>query len=192
MLLNKITVVAVPVITVLVLGSLLWQNSGMQNLDEYPCALTKDNAEGPYYIAGAPQKEKLGKSLEGQKLIISGHVLDYNCNPVPDAIIDVWQTDSNGKYYFDDFTLRGKIIVDGNGMYTLETIFPGKYSELGSFRPAHIHVKVSSPASPPLTTQLYFEYDEHHDLLVKPSLILDYDEDVNGIRHAEFDFVIPS
>ena len=151
-MLSKIFVVGVPVIAVLVFGSLLWQGSDSEN-SNYLCALTDDNAEGPYYIAGAPQKERLGDALEGQKLIISGNVLDYNCNPIPGATIDVWQTDSKGKYYFEDFTLRGKITSDANGMYHLETIFPGKYSELGSFRPAHIHVKVSSPEGEPITTQ---------------------------------------
>lgn len=181
---------AVPITVVLVLGSVLWENVEIQNLD-YPCALTEDNAEGPYYISGAPQKEKLGQTLEGEKLVISGNVLDYNCDPIPYAIVDVWQTDSKGEYYFEDFVLRGKIHADENGMYSLETIFPGKYSESGAIRPAHLHVKVSSPPGEPLTTQLYFANDEHHDFLVKPSLVLDYnDNDMDGARHAEFDFVI--
>jgi protocatechuate 3,4-dioxygenase beta subunit len=34
--------------------------------------------------------------------------VDVNYNPVPGAIIDVWQTDSEGEYYFEDFALRGK------------------------------------------------------------------------------------
>ena len=188
MLLKKTIIAVVPIITVLVLGSVLWQNDGLQNFD-YPCALTEDNSEGPYYIADAPQKEKLGESLEGQKLIISGHVFDYNCDPVSGAIIDVWQTDSNGEYYFEGFTLRGKIHADENGMYNLETIFPGKYSESGTFRPAHLHVKVSSPEGEPLTTQLYFADDEHHDWLTKPSLILKLNE-IDGIKYSEFDFTI--
>jgi len=188
MSLKKIIIAVVPIITVLVLGSMLWQNDGLQN-SNYPCALTEDNAEGPYYIADAPQKEKLGESLEGQKLIISGHVFDYNCNLISGAIIDVWQTDSNGEYYFEGFTLRGKIHADENGMYHLETIFPGKYSESGVIRPAHLHVKVSSPEGEPLTTQLYFAGDEHHDWLTKPSLILKLNE-TDGIKYSEFDFTI--
>lgn len=188
MILNKIVILAVPIIVVLVLGSVLWQNDGIQNLDR-PCALTESNAEGPYYITGSPQKEKLGETLEGQKLIISGNVIDYNCNPIPGAIIDIWQTDSKGEYYFEDFTLRGKVHADDNGMYRFETVFPGTYSESGSVRPAHIHVKVSSTEGEPLTTQLYFAGDKHHDWLVKSSLILEINE-ADGIKYSEFDFVI--
>lgn len=188
MMLNRIIILAVPIVAILVLGSVLWQNEGIRNSDHL-CVLTEDNAEGPYYIAGAPQKEKLGNDLEGQKLIISGQVIDYNCNPVPGAIIDIWQTDSKGEYYFEDFTLRGKVYADDNGMYHFETIFPGKYSELGTFRTAHIHAKVSSSEGEALTTQLYFIGDKHHDWLVKPSLILELNE-TDGIKYSEFDFVI--
>ena len=188
MTLNKIIVAAVPIITVLVLGSVLWQYEGTQNSD-HPCVLTKDNAEGPYYIAGAPQREKLGETLEGQRLIVSGNILDYNCNSIPNAVVDVWQTDSNGEYYFEDFTLRGKIHANENGVYTIDTILPGKYSEAGAFRPAHLHLKISSPEGQPLTTQLYFAGDETHDWLVKPSLILELNE-IDGIKYSEFVFVI--
>jgi len=146
-----------------------------------------------YYVGkieeGAPYKEKLGEALEGQKIIISGQVLNQNCDPIPEAIIDVWHTDSNGNYYFQDFTLRGKIKADETGQYKLETRFPGKYSEAGLMRPAHIHVKVSAPNLSSHTTQLYFEGDEHLYFFVKPSLILKLDER-NGTKYSEFDFVI--
>ena len=171
-----------------VLGIFVWPNPVIQN-PSFACALTEGNPQGPYYIAGAPYKEKLGEALEGQKIIISGQVLNQNCDPIPEAIIDVWHTDSNGNYYFQDFTLRGKIKADENGQYKLETRFPGKYSEAGLMRPAHIHVKVSAPSLPSHTTQLYFEGDEHLDFFVKPSLILKLDEK-NGTKYSEFDFVI--
>ena len=188
-MLNKIAVTAVPIVAVLVLGSVLWQTGGTPSPDHL-CALTEDNAEGPYYVEGSPTKEMLGTLLDGEKLIISGSVLDYNCNPVPGAIVDVWQTDAAGKYYSEDFTLRGKVHADENGKYVLETIFPGKYSESGVFRPAHLHVKILSPEGGSyLTTQLYFANDEHHDWLVKPSLVLELTQ-MNGIQYGEFDFVI--
>ena len=171
-----------------VLGIFVWPNPVIQN-PSFACALTEGNPQGPYYIAGAPYKEKLGEALEGQKIIISGQVLNQNCDPIPEAIIDVWHTDSNGNYYFQDFTLRGKIKADENGQYKLETRFPGKYSEAGLMRPAHIHVKVSAPNLSSHTTQLYFEGDEHLDFFVKPSLILKLDEK-NGTKYSEFDFVI--
>jgi protocatechuate 3,4-dioxygenase beta subunit len=187
-MLNRVIVSIVPIAVVLILGSVLWQYDGMENSD-HPCSLTEENAEGPYYVVGAPQKEKLGEFLDGQRLIISGNILDYNCNPVPNAIVDVWQTDSKGEYHFEDFTLRGTIHANEDGFYTMDTIFPGKYSEAGQLRPAHLHLKVSSPEGQALTTQLYFAGDEHHDWLTRPSLILELNE-MDGIKYAEFDFTI--
>jgi len=186
---KKTVVVLVPIIIAAgVLGTFVWPNPVIQN-QSFACALTEGNPQGPYYIAGAPYKKQLGNGLEGQLLIISGQILNQNCDPVPQAIIDVWQTDSNGNYYFENFTLRGKIKAELGGKYKLETIFPGKYSEAGIMRPAHIHVKVSAPGWLSHTTQLYFEDDEHHDFFVRPSLILELDEK-NGTNYSEFDFVI--
>lgn len=185
---RTVGLLASAIIVAVVLGVFVWPNPVIQN-PSYACKLTDGNPQGPYYLAGAPFKEKLGQILEGEKLVISGQILNQNCEPVPEAILDVWQTDSAGNYYFEDFTLRGKITADKNGKYTLETIFPGKYSEAGAMRPAHIHVKVSAPGQPSHTTQLYFEGDEHHDFFVRPSLILKLDE-INDTKYSEFDFVI--
>lgn len=183
-----IIVLVLIIIIVVILGIFVWSNFTMQN-SSFACSLTENNPQGPYYIAGAPYKEKLGEGISGQRLIISGNVLNQDCNPVSNAIIDVWQTDPNGNYYFEDFTLRGKITADNNGQYKIETLFPGKYSEAGTTRPAHIHLKISSPGLSSHTTQLYFEGDEHLDYFVKPSLILKLDEQ-DRIKYSEFDFVI--
>ena len=187
-MMNRVIVSAVPIVVVLVLGSALWQFDGMGN-STHQCALTEENAEGPYYLEGAPQKEKLGEFLDGQRLIITGSVLDYNCDPVPGAIIDVWQTDSEGRYHFEDYVLRGKVHANDDGTYVIDTVFPGRYSEAGQVRPAHLHLKVSSSEDLPITTQLYFEGDEHHDWLVRPSLILELTE-FDGHAYSKFDFVI--
>jgi len=58
------------ILVVGVLGIFIWPNPVIQN-PNFACALTEGNPQGPYYIPGAPYKEKLGESLEGQKLIIS-------------------------------------------------------------------------------------------------------------------------
>lgn len=180
--------IVVLVLIIIIVGIFIGSIFIMQN-SNFACSITENNPQGPYYIAGAPYKEKLGEEISGQRLIISGNVLNQDCNPVSNAIIDVWQTDSNGNYYFEDFTLRGKITADNNGQYKIETIFPGKYSEAGATRPAHIHLKISAPGMSSHTTQLYFEGDEHLDFFVKPSLILKIDER-DRIKYSEFDFVV--
>jgi len=64
-----------------------------------------------------------------------------------------------------------------------------------SWRPAHLHLKVSAPGHQLITTQLYFQGDEHvaDDIAsaVKPELILAPTErtDGNG-REVTYDFVL--
>ena len=190
-MLKRLVIIAVPVIAVLFIGSVVFQDPVIQSAG-FPCVMTENNAEGPYYLKDAPIKEILGGTMEGQRLVVSGQVIDRNCEPVPNAIVDVWQTDADGQYYFgDDYTLRGKIKSDQDGNYTIDTIFPGKYAESGTTRPAHLHIKIFSQEeqTEALTTQLYFAEDKDHDWLVKKSLILDY-EKRNNIAYANFDFVI--
>ena len=172
---------------VIVAGSLVFAWPTLQNY-VFACPLTESNPQGPYYIAGAPYKEKFDE-MSGQRLIITGTVMNQDCDIVPNAIIDLWQTDSDGNYYFEDFTLRGKVTADENGQYTIDTILPGSYSEDAITRPSHIHLKISAPGMTSHTTQLYFEGDENYDFMTKPSLVLALNEQ-DGVLYSNFDFVI--
>ena len=180
-------IIPILIAVIIIFGGFIFAWPTLQN-STFACPLTENNPQGPYYIAGAPFKEKFDEML-GQRLIITGTVMNQDCNVVPNAIIDLWQTDSDGNYYFEDFTLRGKVIADENGEYVIDTIFPGSYSEDGLARPSHIHLKVSAPGMTSHTTQLYFEGDEHHDFMTRPSLVLSLNEQ-DGILHSYFNFVI--
>ncbi|MBM3125107.1 MAG: hypothetical protein FJZ87_08510 [Chloroflexi bacterium] len=116
--------------------------------------LTPENAEGPYYKAGSPERNSLlGEGLVGDRMILIGYVLDSDCTPIPKAWLDFWQADSNGNYDNSGFILRGHQYTDEQGRYLLETVLPGLYAS----RPIqHIHVKVQAPGGGILTTQLYF------------------------------------
>ena len=160
------------------------------------CELTVHTVQGPYYKENSPaieEGERFSGEIEGEKLVVRGKVLDFmNCNPISGAILDFWQTDSEGKYDNEGFTLRGKVISDTNGNYTLNTILPGTYSEGDITRPAHIHVKAwipDNPGNPSLVTQLYFENDPFLDPFVKEPLIMKI-LDQNGTKFANFDFVL--
>jgi len=159
------------------------------------CELTLPTVQGPYYKEGAPIKE--GKEFvgetEGEKLVVTGEVMSFpDCHPVNGAVLDFWQADSKGKYDNTDFNLRGKVISDENGNYTLDTILPGSYSQGNITRPAHIHVKAwipENPGNPSLVSQLFFEGDPNMDIFVKDPLIMKI-VDKNGTKFANFDFVL--
>ena len=159
------------------------------------CELTLPTVQGPYYKEGAPIKE--GKEFvgetEGEKLVVTGKVMSFpDCHLVNGAVLDFWQADSKGKYDNTDFNLRGKVISDENGNYTLDTVLPGSYSDGNIIRPAHIHVKAwipENPGNPSLVSQLYFEGDPNMDIFVKEPLIMKI-VDKNGTKFANFDFVL--
>ena len=115
---------------------------------------TPAEQEGPYYLLDSPERYSLlEQGVEGQRVIITGYVVDKNCLPVFRARLDFWQADANGNYDLNGFALRGHQFTDNKGRYYLETILPGLYES----RPIrHIHVKVESPDGQLLTTQLYF------------------------------------
>lgn len=119
--------------------------------------------QGPFYTAGAPDivNNQLAEAGEpGTRLIISGVVRNLDCSEViPDAVIDIWHADDAGTYDGSGFNLRGKAYSNPQGFYLFETILPGKYLNGASYRPRHIHFKITPPSYPTLTTQLYFEGD---------------------------------
>ena len=153
------------------------------------CKLTESDMLGPFYKEGAPFKQKLGEGIEGEPLIITGKVMDTSCQPLKDAILDIWQANSTGEYDNKDFNLRGKIKTDEHGNYIIDTILPKEYSAGDITRPGHIHLKVGAPNQPILTTQLYFEGDPYLTNMEAKSLILKV-KDENGTKKANYDFVV--
>jgi protocatechuate 3,4-dioxygenase beta subunit len=153
------------------------------------CKLTKSDMLGPFYKENAPFKQRLGEGIEGERLIITGKVMDMRCQPLKGAILDIWQANSTGEYDNKGFTLRGKVKTNNDGIYIIDTIIPKEYGQGDITRPGHIHLKVGVPNQPTLTTQLYFEGDPYLTDREDKSLVMNTTE-ANGTKKAKFDFVI--
>lgn len=149
---------------------------------------TPAQAEGPYFKAGAPQRQSLLEpGMPGTRLVVQGRVLTQSCVPVAGARLDFWQTDAQGEYDNTGYRMRGHQFTDDAGQYRLETVVPGRYPG----RPPHIHVKVSIPNGRTLTTQLYFPGANGNPtgpLLSESPLVLAVMEFPEG-RLSRFDFV---
>ncbi len=153
------------------------------------CKLTESDMLGPFYKEDAPFKQRIGEGTEGERLIITGKVMDMRCQPIKGAILDVWQTNSSGQYDNLEFNLRGKVKTDNDGKYVIDTIIPREYSQGDITRPGHIHLKIGIPNQPALTTQLYFEGDPYLSTSEDDSLVMRINEE-NGTQKANFNFVI--
>ena len=63
------------------------------------CEETNEDIEGPYYREDAPSRQNLDLYKDpGTRMTLTGHVLDTECNPIPNAKIEIWHCDDNGDY----------------------------------------------------------------------------------------------
>lgn len=142
--------------------------------------------EGPLYIAGAPLAPYETCVDEGpnrgEVLVMEGRVLDEQGRPVPQAVVDVWHANEQGRYsHFDPdqkpYALRRRIETDTTGRYRFRSFLPPGYSippdsptselfaALGRHgnRPAHIHFMIAAPGQRLLTTQVNIPGDTFID-----------------------------
>jgi protocatechuate 3,4-dioxygenase beta subunit len=154
---------------------------------------TEDDIEGPFYTPGAPAKSTLVEpGMPGVLLTIAGRVTDTDCQPIANAILDVWQADDAGGYDTNGFLLRGIFTTDADGRYEIKSIVPGHYLNGAQYRPAHVHVKASGPGFASLTTQLYFEGDPYNEIdpFIDDALIMPVTDVSANEKACEFDFVL--
>ncbi|MFT7580179.1 MAG: catechol 1,2-dioxygenase, partial [Myxococcota bacterium] len=123
------------------------------------CTTTQNDAQGPFFVADAPNVTDLSGELPGTAIGMVGVVRDIACKPIAGAKVEVWHADKDGVY--EDDQLRATLTADDDGTYAFTTIQPGPYGDAGGFRPAHFHYKVSAPGYRTVTTQLYFEGDPY-------------------------------
>lgn len=109
----------------------------------------------------------------GQRIIVTGCVLDDTGRPVPNALVEIWQANAAGRYLHHNdqhdapldpnFHGGGRVLTDRDGMYTFTTIRPGAYpwgNHFNAWRPAHIHFSIIGVNfQQRLVTQMYFPGD---------------------------------
>jgi protocatechuate 3,4-dioxygenase beta subunit len=145
---------------------------------------TASDVEGPMYTVEPPFRTKIYEEYEGMgdddPLFVRGTVTSTDGSPVPEAVVDVWQTGPSGGYDVWDErqpegNFRGRIRASGDGSYEFQTMLPkpytvptsgpvGRYLEaIGQhpWRPAHIHLKVTAAGHKTLVTQVFFPDDPY-------------------------------
>lgn len=131
--------------------------------------VTPQQTVGPYFSFGLRVIPVLpSQDIPGERVAITGRVLDGQGQPVSDAVIEVWQANSRGKYDHpeDDqdkqttpgFTGFGRLFTDPRGGFRLETIKPGPVPWIeGGQQAPHINVSVFARGLlRHLATRVYF------------------------------------
>jgi protocatechuate 3,4-dioxygenase, beta subunit len=132
---------------------------GQERLGALDADLTKNGAKGAEPL--------------GERIIVTGRVLDENGRPVPHTLVEIWQANAAGRYIHKvdqhaapldpNFFGGGRTVTDEQGRYRFLTIKPGAYpwgNHFNAWRPNHIHFSLfGHHLGQRLVTQMYFPGD---------------------------------
>ena len=110
---------------------------------------------------------------QGERIVVTGRVLDGDGRPVRRQLVEVWQANAAGRYIHQRdqhpapldpyFTGMGRCLTDADGVYRFTTIKPGPYpwrNHRNAWRPAHIHFSLfGTEFTQRMITQMYFPGD---------------------------------
>ena len=139
--------------------------------------LTSSQTVGPFFGPALLREDAIRNVMikpetSGERIRIEGRVLDGEGLPVPDAMVEIWQANSNGRYNHSidkgptqldpSFLGFGRSGTTEDGSYWFETIKPGRvpfYQD--KLQAPHICVTVFSRGLlNHLITRLYFEDEQ--------------------------------
>ena len=135
---------------------------------------TTSQTVGPYLHIGLTwliTEDLAPVGAAGERISVSGRVLDGDGKPVNDALVEVWQANSNGKYAHPRDTQAklvekgfrgfGRSATDDNGAFRFRTIKPGRVpGPAGRLQAPHIAVNVFMRGQlKQLVTRIYFPED---------------------------------
>ncbi|MCW5745624.1 MAG: protocatechuate 3,4-dioxygenase subunit alpha [Alphaproteobacteria bacterium] len=118
---------------------------------------TPSQTVGPYYSIGLNwliTTDLARDATTGERIVVSGRLTDGDGAPIPDAVLEVWQADANGRYAHaedtqdkpKDATFKGfgRVPTDKDGNFVFTTIKPGAVPGPGnSLQAPHILVALS-------------------------------------------------
>ncbi|WP_395642720.1 hypothetical protein [Rudaea sp.] len=174
---------------------------------DHACTLTCAATIGPCH-ALSPERLDVSDGWNGLPLRLALRLVDVDCRPVPDAIVEIWHTNYTGGYSgriapmcnnkradLDQRFFRGYQRSNAQGRVDFDTCYPGWYRG----RAVHIHLRVmtgeyqgddGAPSS--VTTQLLFADAMNRDVFTSHPLYRPYGEpdtmlDQDGVIGAETD-----
>ncbi|HET8594022.1 MAG TPA: protocatechuate 3,4-dioxygenase subunit beta [Intrasporangium sp.] len=139
----------------------------------------------------------------GERIRITGRVLDGDGRPVRGQLVEIWQANAAGRYIHKrdqhpapidpHFTGVGRTLTGDDGSYSFLTIKPGPYpwgNHRNAWRPAHVHFSLfGREFTQRMITQMYFPgdplfaldpiYQSVTDPKARERLVATYDHDLS-------------
>jgi hydroxyquinol 1,2-dioxygenase len=165
-----------------------------------PAGCTESTVFGPFYVEGAPAVDNgadIANGAVGEPCFVKGTVWGLDGEPVADAVIDVWQSDSNGFYDVqlegsDEHRARARLRSTRDGSFNFRSVlavpYPiphdgpvGKMLEAVGrhpWRPAHLHFMIQAKGYERLITHVFRSDSRYLDsdavFGVRTSLVADW------------------
>ncbi|MCZ7597873.1 MAG: hypothetical protein M5U09_09265 [Gammaproteobacteria bacterium] len=142
---------------------------------------------GPEFLSDAPYTATFWREGDpGERLMLSGRIMDTSGRPVAGAVVELWQADGAGNYH--DNAYRGRLVTDEGGRYAVRTVVPASY-----YRAKHIHMMVSHDSHGTVTTRVEFKgdpalegRDDSHAVVLEETRVQD-----DVVYVGTFDVVLP-
>jgi hydroxyquinol 1,2-dioxygenase len=181
-----------------------------------PPGCTEATVFGPFHVEGAPHYghgADLANGAAGEPCMVRGRVLGLHGEPVPGAVVEVWQADAEGNYdvqypELDQHRARGVLKSGTDGRFDFRTIVAEAYpipvdgpvgdmlcaTKRHPWRPAHLHFMITAPGYEKLVTHVFRSGDRYLDsdavFGVRQSLVADWVQQPQGGYSLDFDFVL--
>jgi protocatechuate 3,4-dioxygenase alpha subunit len=136
---------------------------------------TPSQTVGPFFHLGCTEQASVGSLItpatKGERIQLICRVFDGDGQPVPDAMIEIWQANAEGRYAHPEDTQQkpldpsfngfGRLAMDEQGSCIFETIKPGRVSgNDGMLQAPHINVSTFARGIlKRLATRIYFAED---------------------------------
>jgi hydroxyquinol 1,2-dioxygenase len=174
----------------------------MSQNNKKPTDCTEATVFGPFFVSGAPvykNGDDIANGAPGAPCYVKGQVRGLNGEPVPNAWLDVWQSDQDGFYDVQtggegetELRARGRLQTDEQGFFNFRSILAEAYpiphdgpvgrmlTAIGRhpWRPAHLHFMIQAPRYETLITHVFRAGDKYLDsdvvYGVRSSLIVDW------------------
>ena len=132
-------------------------------MSELQLGATPSQTIGPFFKFGTEwmaEEDIVDEGFSGA-FLLNGTVFDGGADPVPDAMVEIWQADGNGKFPPDtaaEWSGFARRLSDASGKYRIRTVKPGRLlASSGTLEAPHISMVVFARGLlKPVFTRIYF------------------------------------